>query len=229
MKTITGKIIALAIVMSGLIFSQSALAACNKPTGLSTTAITASSATLNWGAISNALNYNIRYRIVSTSTWTTQNAVTATSVSISGLTESANYEWQVQTKCSATQTSGWTNSVTFTTPAPPCNVATGLNTVNISTTSASFKWLAVTGAQSYNVQYRAVGAPSWTTISTSLTSVLVSSLLPSTGYEWNVQTDCGNSNTSAFSSVVTFTTATTCAVPTGLTSSGVTATDASIS
>ena len=221
MKTITSKIIALAIVMSGIIFSDSSYAACNKPTGLNTSAITASSATLNWNAVSGALNYNIRYRVVSTSTWTNVTAITATSTTISSLTASANYEWQAQTRCSATQTSAWTTSVTFTTLVS-CPVPTGLSVTGITATDATLNWAAVSGAQGYNIQYRIVGEPSWTATTSSSNSATITSLTPSSNYEVQVQSNCGGSDLSAFSASATFSTlAPPCNIPTGLITSDI--------
>jgi hypothetical protein len=312
MKTITSKIIALALVIGGLIYSQSVRAACNSvPAGMNTSSITTTSAVLTWNTISGVLGYNVQYKLASSGTWSSSIPVTSATYTLTGLTAASAYNWRVQTRCTSSQTSNWTSSQSFTTliqcvvpsglnansitsvgatlnwtavsgaqgyniqyrivGAPSwtsttstsnsktltsltgstnyewqvqtdcgssnlssfsslstfttliqCNVPTGLNTVNISTTSATLKWLAVSGAQGYNVQYRAAGAPSWTSASTSLTSYALSSLNASAGYEWKVQTNCGSSNTSAYSSVITFTTAATCVVPTGLTTSGIT-------
>lgn len=221
MKTIARKIIAIAIVVSGVIFSDSAMAACNKPTVMSTTAITPSAATFNWNSVSGALNYNIRYRVVSTSTWTTVNAITVLNYSASGLISGTGYEWQAQTRCSATQTSSWTASNTFSTLA--CVIPSGLNATGITAFDATLNWTAVSGAAGYNVQYRIVGEPSWTSTTSTTASVSVSSLSPVSNYEFQVQTNCGGSNLSAFSSSATFTTLVVpCNVPTSLTVSGIT-------
>lgn len=227
MKTITGKIIAMAIVICGIIFSDSAMAACNKPTVMSTTAITASAATFNWNSVSGALNYNIRYRVVSTSTWTSVNAITTLNYSASGLIAGTGYEWQAQTRCSSTQTSSWTASNTFSTLA--CAVPSGLNATGVTAFDATLNWASVSGAVGYNVQYRMVGAPSWTSTTSSSASVAVSSLSPVTNYEFQVQTNCGGSNLSAFSASATFTTLVVpCNVPASLTASGITSDFASL-
>ena len=46
-------------------------ATCDVPSGLVASAITQTSATLNWSNVGAASNYNVRYREVGTSTWTT--------------------------------------------------------------------------------------------------------------------------------------------------------------
>jgi hypothetical protein len=86
---------------------------CGTPTGMSTTSITSSGATFNWGAVSGATSYNVRYKTTSSSTWTTTTSTT-TSKTVSGLTAGTNYEWQVQAVCSSGSGS-YTASTTFTT------------------------------------------------------------------------------------------------------------------
>jgi hypothetical protein len=228
MKTITGKVIALAIALGGIIFSHNSMAACNAPTGMNTTSITSSSATLNWNTVSNAsLGYNVRYRVVGVSSWTSTTATT-NSKAISSLNSSANYEWQVQSRCSSTQTSSWTSSSTFTTLIL-CNTPTGLSTTNISTSGATLNWTAISGASGYNIQYRVVGATSWTNTTSTSNSKALTSLTASTNYEWQVQTNCGSSNLSSYSSTATFSTpAPPCNVPSALNATGVTFTDATL-
>ena len=75
--------------------------ACGDPTGLNTTAITTSSATVNWSAVGSALNYDVDYKAASSSTWI--NAATGTtllSVNLSGLNSSTVYDWRVRANCS---------------------------------------------------------------------------------------------------------------------------------
>jgi hypothetical protein len=71
----------------------------------------------------------------------------------------------------------------------------------------------VSGASSYNVQYRVVGAASWTAGTSTTTSLAVSGLTASSNYEFQVQTVCA-SGSAAFSNSATFTTS---AVSTGCT------------
>lgn len=86
---------------------------CDIPTGRSTSSITTSSATANWGAISGAASYNIRYRASGTTSWSTTSS-NSTSRNLTGLNSNTAYEWQVQTVCSS-GTSSWSASSAFTT------------------------------------------------------------------------------------------------------------------
>ncbi len=64
--------------------------------------------------------------------------------------------------------------------------------VTPSSTSALVSWTAGTGSVSYNVQYRVVGAPSWTTTTTTATSVTLLGLTPCAQYEVQVQSICSD-------------------------------------
>ena len=72
---------------------------CEVPTALKVSAITRSKATLSWTAMVNSNGYNIRYRKVGSSTWTTTTSVT-NSKQLTGLTKNTYYEFQVQNNCS---------------------------------------------------------------------------------------------------------------------------------
>jgi len=86
---------------------------CGTPAGLSATGITTNSATLSWGAVSGATAYNVRFRPVGSSTWTS-GTITGTSASATGLTVATQYEFQVQAVCGST-TGSYSGSATFTT------------------------------------------------------------------------------------------------------------------
>ncbi len=198
--------------------------ACNTPSGMSTTAITTSTATFNWTAASGATSYSIRYRITGTTTWTTSSSA-STSYNASALTANTTYEWQVQTICSS-GSSAFTASTTFTTTAAPCNVASGMNTTAVTSSSATFNWTAVSGASSYNIRYRITGTTTWSTGSSATASYNASGLTANSTYEWQVQTVCSGGS-SVFTASTTFTTSSApCNVPTGMSTSTVTSSSA---
>ncbi|HUM47908.1 MAG TPA: M12 family metallo-peptidase, partial [Chitinophagales bacterium] len=98
--------------------SSACVGTCVIPTGLSASAITSSSATLNWSAASGAGSYNVQYRKTGTTTWTATTATT-NSKAISGLLQATQYEFQVQSVCTSTS-SAFSSSSTFTTTTPVC-------------------------------------------------------------------------------------------------------------
>ncbi|MBA3649795.1 MAG: T9SS type A sorting domain-containing protein [Chitinophagales bacterium] len=98
----------------------------------------------------------------------------------------------------------WANVTASNTSS--CGVPSNLGTSNITTTSATLTWSLAQNAVSYNLQYRAVGSPTWLTASTPSTSINISGLTSNTQYEFQVQSDCGGGTTSPFSSIANFTT-----------------------
>lgn len=204
---------------------------CNVPTGFSTTSITNNEATVQWGAVTGAANYNLRWRPTDgTSNW--QNiTLSANSASLGSLTACTAYEWQVQTICTNGISSAYSSSNTFTTTGcvTPCNAPTNPFTTAVGLTQATFNWTAASGAQSYNVQYRYVGAPIWQNLTTTGTSVTATDLTSCLPYEWQVQTICATSP-SAFTNMQSFATpcSSTCDVPTGIQAVNITNTSAKI-
>ena len=88
--------------------------ACATPTGLSSSAITNSSATVSWTAVSGAVSYSVDYKLNTSSTWVSAaTAATATSVNLTGLTAASLYDWRVKTNCSSS--SGAYSQAQFTT------------------------------------------------------------------------------------------------------------------
>jgi hypothetical protein len=97
-------------------FTTASVAVCNAPSGLGASAITTSSATVSWTAVSGALNYDVDYKLTSSGTWiNAATATTSTSVGLGGLTASSVYDWRVRTNCSGGSSSY--SAAQFTTSA----------------------------------------------------------------------------------------------------------------
>jgi len=90
-----------------------------------------------------------------------------------------------------------------------CDPPTGQNTSSITTTTATLNWNAMAGAVSYDVQYRLVGAGSWTTASTTSNILAITGLTAASSYEWQVKTLCSGTSSSVFSASTNFNTLTT--------------------
>lgn len=113
-----------------------------------------------------------------------------------------------------------------TTCAAPATPSAG----SITTSGATISWGAVSGATSYNLQYKLTSASTWTTVNTTATSYALSGLTSGTAYNAQVQTVC-SSGSSSYSSAVTFTTTSTssCNAPTGLAAGSITTSGATLS
>lgn len=105
------------------------------------------------------------------------------------------------------------------------SVPAGLNTTNITSSSATLSWGAVAGATTYTVQYKTAVTSSWITAgNTTSPTYNLTGLSINTAYNWHVKTDCSN-----YSVTASFTTSGSgggCAAPTGLTTTNITASSA---
>lgn len=205
---------------------------CTAPSGLTTTNLSNTSATLSWAAASGAVSYDVQYKTTSSSTWLNlATATTATSVNITGLLAGTAYQWQVRTNCSSSTTAFTQGSFTTTTVSTACTSApTGLAASAITSSSVSLSWAAVTGAVNYTVQYKTTAASTWNTLAnTANTSVSLTGLAASTAYSWQVRANCSTSNTAYTGSTFNTIAASVCAAPSNLASSNIASTTVTIS
>ncbi len=178
---------------------------CGTPTSLSASAISSTTATLNWVAVSGATSYNVQYKTSAATTWTSTTSTTV-SKAITGLTASTSYQFQVAAVCGTT-TGTYSTANSFTTSAATvsCGTPTSLSATSIASTSATLNWVAVSGATSYNVQYKTAAATTWTSTTSTTVSKAITGLTASTSYQYKVAAVCGTT-TGTFSTTATFTT-----------------------
>lgn len=86
-----------------------------------------------------------------------------------------------------------------------CSGVVATAATSITATSASANWSTLTGATSYDLQYRVFGGSSWTTLSSLTgTTTSITGLTPNTKYEYQVKANGAVCN--IWSSSITFTT-----------------------
>lgn len=182
--------------------------------GLASSNITTTSATVSWNAMTGANGYIVEYKPSSSSTWTVLPQTAFTTASLTSLASGTAYDWRVKAVCNCDVNSPYATA-SFSTLIV-CGTPGSLSSSNISATGATVSWSAVSGATNYSVDYRVSGAGSWTSAGTvTTTSATLTGLLSSTTYEWQVRANCpGNSGPYASS---TFTTLVgQCGIPTGM-------------
>lgn len=106
----------------------------------------------------------------------------------------------------------------------PCDAPQALSVVATSLTDIMIDWQAAGSNETgYDVNYRAAGTSSWTSVSVSQTSYTLSGLQPDEDYEFRVRANC-SSNNSAYSAVLSASTdpAPPCDNVSGLNASSVT-------
>ncbi len=187
-------------------FTIGAAVACGNATGLTTTNITDNSATISWAAVTNATSYAVEYKLTSSSTWiSVASAQTATTADLTGLTQSSFYDWRVKATCSAG--TGSFVQAQFTTTGP-CTSPTSLSATSITSSSATVNWNSVSGAVSYDVDYKLAAASTWinAVTGTTATSRSITGLASSSLYDYRVRTTCAGGVTSVYATAQ-FTTA----------------------
>lgn len=181
--------------------------ACGDPASLASSAITNTSATVGWGAVANAVSYDVDYKAASSATWiNAATATAATSINLSSLTQGTLYNWRVRATCAAG--SGNYVAAQFTTTAPVvCGVPTGLVSSAITSSGAQLAWGAVSSATSYDVDYKLTSSATWinAATATAATSTTLTGLSASASYDWRVRANCssgsGNYAAAQFSTI----------------------------
>lgn len=119
------------------------------------------------------------------------------------------------------------------TPPPTCNTPSNLSVNTIGTNSAVITWSTASNALSYTLKYKPSTSSTWTSISNlNGTSYTLSNLNAATSYDVQIQSVCGTTNNSAFSTTLNFSTqigSTTCNTPSNINISNVNASGAVLS
>ncbi len=165
---------------------------CNYPDNLAASNVTANSADLGWDVVAGIGNYHIVYRTVGAVKWT-QFWPTTNQISVTSLQAGTSYQWKVRVFCSNGMVSLFAPTKTFTTPGTPlCYAPLNLKLNSKTETCADLSWDISENVLSYTFKYREYGTTTWTSSNTSSNGIVISGLIPSTTYEWRIQSDCGS-------------------------------------
>ncbi len=190
---------------SGVIFSSFGGATCNTPTNLMFSNVMPTSADFDWDAVSGAVSYDIRYRVVGTMMFTTMNVMT-NSATITGLNSSSRYQVQVKALCTAdgSLASTFSDGVIFRSAS--CVTPTNLTVDAENGTEVDLSWDATVDALSYEVRFAEVGTMAYTTVTSMTNSVTLTGIDPDLRYQAQVRSFCSAdmSRFSFFSDGVTF-------------------------
>jgi hypothetical protein len=95
---------------------------CGVPSGLASSAVTTTSATISWGAVTEATSYTLQYKLSTATAWTVVSGLTTTSYSLTGLASSSTYNYQVNATC-LEGTGNFSSALNITTlsTSPTCN------------------------------------------------------------------------------------------------------------
>ncbi|MET3886103.1 fibronectin type III domain-containing protein [Niastella sp. OAS944] len=190
-------------------FTITAGSGCGAPSGLTASGISTTSATIGWTAVSGATSYDVDYKASTSGTWTNAaTATTAISVGLTGLTQGTTYDYRVRTNC-ASGSSAYSSAQFTTNSTVTCGAPTGLVSSAITSSGATLSWTAVSGATTYDVNYKAASSSTWLNLASGIssTSVAITGLTANTLYDWRVRATCtggsGNYTTAQFTTLST--------------------------
>jgi hypothetical protein len=167
------------------------IASCGTVSGLTSSAISTTNATVSWSAVSGANSYAVDYKPASSATWiNSATATTASSVNLSGLTAGTSYDWRVKANC--TFEGPYTQAQFTTSSTATCGTVTGVTSSAITTSTATISWSALNGANTYDVDYKLNSSGTWinAAIGTASLSVNLSGLTTNSLYDWRVRANC---------------------------------------
>ena len=195
MKLIFKPLLALFLYFSGLLYCSGSYA-CDPVTGLHATAVTHTSATLNWNATV-CDSFLVRYYITGTADihFLIVQPGTAVSVTINSLYPSTHYSWLIHTYCNGGQSGAYQSSpATFTTTSgmAPCLAPNLLLSRAVTNTTANVAWNYQVDADSFLVRYHVEGSTNyfWKFVPGLYHSVTLHDLSPSSIYQWDVRSIC---------------------------------------
>ena len=165
---------------------------CEVPTNLTLADSGVFQSVLAWDSIPGAEGYSLRYRIFGTDNpWTLLDTLTQRELTLTGLTAATRYEWQVQTRCTGSQ-SAWSSSGDFST-LDPCTPPDSLSSTIFPDQQVGLDWASYAFANTYMLRYREVGIATWTEIGPIFQSdTTLVGLAKDTLYEWQVKSLCAN-------------------------------------
>ncbi|NRB49924.1 MAG: fibronectin type III domain-containing protein [Saprospiraceae bacterium] len=168
--------------------------ACNTASNLRSSAITSSTALLEWSTpLSNEFTeYLVEHSIAGSNDWIS-NRTTENQLTISGLQAATLYQWRVQTICGSTS-ANLINASFNTLGQGACANPTSLQGNATGDKTATLSWRAAADAIRYDIQYRAVGSTAWLFGISFADSLNVINLQAGTAYEWRVRTVCEAGN-----------------------------------
>lgn len=162
------------------------------PINLTANGASTTSIRLNWTNTWSGVFTDIQYRQVGTSIWSDapSTALDASTSLVLGLAPRTSYEFQIRSR-TATWTSDWVGPVTGTTQGDPPSPPNSLAASGTTSTAIGVSWVnTATNADAIEVEFRLVGAGSWTTtpvLAPTATSTTLTGLAPSSNYEIRVR------------------------------------------
>jgi len=189
-------------------YNFTTLSSCLSPTSLTASAITTSSASLNWTQGSTETQWILEWGQsgFAHGAGTTVN-LTSKPYSLTGLQESTTYSYYVKANCGGVKQSPWAGPFSFTTLST-CPPPTALTATNIGTNSASLSWISGGSESQWIVEWGIAGFNLGSGVTENVVSLplTLNTLANGTQYNYYVKADCGGGKKSTWAGPFTFTT-----------------------
>lgn len=167
------------------------LVECTIPANFTAANVESRSVDLSWDAVNGAAEYIILYSIAPYSNWDTIAIPVTTTYSLTGLTSQSEYKIKIAAVCSVTDTSAFSEAVSFTTAAS-CLPPHTPGIVELTDTTALINWNN-TAERVFEYEIRYAGRDmNWTTVHTSDTFYFIESLSPGDYYTVIILQDCSD-------------------------------------
>lgn len=168
---------------SNISYTASFRTICPMPTESDVLNVSSSSAKLMWTGGGPA--YELRYRALGEPNWVSVANVMSTTYALTGLQTGTTYEWGVATRCETTGNTTYTSPLQFKTV---CSQPSELYVYPFAPDRARLSWTGI--EPSYLLQYRAVGASTWTNVPAVTSPFTLTGLNAGVDYEWRVRASC---------------------------------------
>ncbi|MFM7839507.1 MAG: T9SS type A sorting domain-containing protein, partial [Chitinophagaceae bacterium] len=171
---------------------------CAAPSGLTSSGLDTSSATVSWTAVNTANSYLLNYKLSTSASWTSL-ATSNTTEQLGNLNSSSVYDWRVKTICGIGDSSTFSVSQ-FTTLTPPCksaydtsanNTTSGAKTIPLNT---DIKGLISPSGDIDNYKFSLGSSGTLTLTLTTLPANYNLKLLNSTGTQLALSQNNGTAN-----------------------------------
>ncbi len=166
------------------------------------------SAIVYWAAATTSSTYTLEYRLATDTlptAWRVVNNATI-GMTLNGLRACTYYVVRVKTNCSAVLSSNYGEPFRFKTTGctMPCVSPRELNAAWTPNNIFAVVWSpASTLATAYEMQYRAAGDSTWTSVSATRSGALTGTVRACTNYHFRVRSRCSATTSSDWSTVVT--------------------------
>jgi len=160
---------------------------CPVPQGLEAVNISFTSAQIQWNTVENATRYQLQYRLLGDTTWTTVNPDSNVRL-VNGLTSDSQYEVRVRSRCANTIYSDYSPVIVFRTNI--CLTPNGVNISGNNQTSVRLTWNQNPNALSYRVEFRGQYDTTWLVRNTNNPMIVLNNLIADSQYVARVSSRC---------------------------------------